>query len=63
METLLLLGMAVLILLAAVATIGAQRPHPPQVIYVQTVPVETPRAGCAPLLIAIGIIIVVLLFA
>lgn len=62
MESLIFLGLAAAVLLAAVASLLPSRPQPPQIIYVQTAPAEPSGSGCLPLLILVGVIVVALAF-
>jgi hypothetical protein len=58
MNVLILVGLSVAVLLTAVGRRAPSQAQPPQVIYVQAAPVESPSGtGCLPLLILVGVIL------
>ena len=58
METLILIGLAAAVLLTAIGSLATSQPEPPQIVYVQALPTETPGGtGCLPLLILVGVIL------
>ncbi|NTU85421.1 MAG: hypothetical protein HGA45_39720 [Chloroflexales bacterium] len=58
MNALILIGLVAAVLLAAIGRMVAPQPQPPQIIYVQATPMEsTGGAGCLPLLILVGVIL------
>ncbi len=56
MNTLILVGLSVAVLIAAVGRGATSQPQPPQIIYVVAQPEPARGAGCLPLLI-LGLVI------
>lgn len=64
MSSMLILGLAAAVLLATITNSAvAERPQPPQIIYVQSAaPAEPSGSGCLPLLIVLGVILAAIAF-
>ncbi len=60
MENLIIFGLAAAVVVTAAWNLLRQRPQPPQIIYVQTVPSEASGTGCLPLVVLIAVILVIL---
>lgn len=63
MEYLIMLGLTVAVLIAAISSLFRQRPQRPQIIYVQPAPLEPDGSGCLPLIILIAFILFALRLA
>ena len=63
MNTMILIGLAAAVILAAVGRMVAPQAQMPQIVFVQAVPEEgTGRAGCMPLIILVAVILLVMRF-
>lgn len=63
MENLILLGLAAVVLMAAIAGARGQQLQPPQIIFIQHVAPEEPSgSGCLSLLVLLGVVLGALFF-
>ena len=63
MNTMILIGLAAAVILAAVGRMAAPQAQMPPIIYVQAAPdEETGGAGCMPLIILVAVILFVIRF-
>lgn len=61
MNALIFIGLVAAVLVAAVGRRVTPQPQPPQVVYVQVAPTESPSGGgCLPLIILAGIVLLAL---